>query len=111
MSPNIELTLILGLRFFGPLGGMDLAVPLASCATHCVCSAGYRDFAERVRGTQAIFVGTVIDVGHGEKGLLDAYTFVLDRSWKGPTGDTIVVRAHGLVCEPGYSLGGTNHVF
>lgn len=79
----------------------------APCSAYCVCVDGYSTFDERVRARAAVFVGSVIDVHRYEKGRPDSYTFVVDRSWKGASADTVEVQNRGMVCEPLYQLGGT----
>lgn len=92
----------LGLLLFGfPSNAMALTVYRTSCS----CSVPWSTFPQKVQHFPAVFVGYVADVHYLDPPALWSYTFVVDRSWKGPAADTVNVAFRNRACEPNYQLG------
>lgn len=73
--------------------------------TLCTCSVPWSTFPQKVEHFQAVFVGYVADVHYQGPAALRSYTFVVDRSWKGPAADTVNVGFRSDSCEPFYLPG------
>jgi len=81
------------------------ATALTVYRTRCSCSVPWSTFPQKVQHFQAVFVGYVADVHYQDPPAEWSYTFVVDRSWKGPSADTVNVGFRNQSCEPSYLPG------